>query len=288
MNEINLGEQKINLPSLLRKNDSIVFQRLNTGIGDIILCLPIFEELQKKYSINSFFDIKKNYFLLLEDNPYCSSFNQEQIDLKINLTNFFENNSSLKKHRLDFLAKALGLKLQKKKSILHNNKFILSSEIETLLPPKYGLVFINSNNYCRQIPHPLALKIQQKLSYVLNMDILFFYSECIMIDGKFLSTSLENLLALIKKSQICVGVDSGPMHIAGALNVPFVVISNVVDPQLRYKYYDNWENIVTFLNLDCLYECEHKCDFDFCPPCLQFLDLNDLIQKAEELLNGKS
>lgn len=49
-------------------------------------------------------------------------------------------------------------------------------------------------------------------------------------------TSLEQLIAVISKARVCVGPDSGPAHIAAALNVKYVSLFGPTDPQRVAAY----------------------------------------------------
>lgn len=52
--------------------------------------------------------------------------------------------------------------------------------------------------------------------------------------AKFISTSLRDMIVLIKKSSFFIGVDSGPSHIAASLQVPALIFFGAVNPDFRH------------------------------------------------------
>ncbi len=63
------------------------------------------------------------------------------------------------------------------------------------------------------------------------------------------ATSLPELIELIRRADLLVGADSGPMHIAWALGTPVVAIFGPKDPRVYGPYGGRGE--VLYLGLDC-------------------------------------
>ncbi len=72
-------------------------------------------------------------------------------------------------------------------------------------------------------------------------------------------TSLKQMGAILKASQLLITNDSGPMHIAAALGVPTLAIFGPTNPRLQGPY-GNISEIVRNEKLDCL-----ECNLTKCP-----------------------
>ena len=77
-------------------------------------------------------------------------------------------------------------------------------------------------------------------------------------NGKILDTSgrlsLEQTMSLIKRSQLFISPDTGPMHIAVALNVPTITLFGPSDPVKYAPYGDRKRHcIITPRNFECLH-----------------------------------
>lgn len=94
---------------------------------------------------------------------------------------------------------------------------------------------------------------------------------------------LDFLVDLLTAANLLITVDTGPMHIATALNVPVVVIKQSFDPKLRLPINRHWA--VVEPNLDCLNCQQHKCPInEYQPPCHQ-VDAKLIRIGAMEMLN---
>ena len=281
MEIIDLNKQNNNSSSALIDYERVVLQRHNNGIGDVIMSLPIFSALPQSANKTLYFSMLDVYNIILEDNPDCQPYYQEDVDVIIKFDDYFENNND-GIHRTDMLAEGLGIKLQNKKPVIHKKDFSWHNTHlhVNFFNHDYGLVFPCSQNIFRN----LSQSILNEMSKISDIPLYYMEQKCIMIDGSIYDTTLEDLFFLIKHSKICLGVDSGPMHIAGAMGIPFLVFCNVIDPEYRYKYYDNWSAIRTNLLLDCVYACDHHCPYDYRPPCLRFFDWTMIEDKFTSLL----
>lgn len=267
----------------MSKNSNLVIERTNNGLGDIIMCLPIFETIYEiNPHINIYFDIQKRYSILLEDNSYCEIYNNETKDYYYDFNNGFEVSKNI--HRTDLFANFLNIKPKNKKPIIYKRIFELDSEI--LIQNDYCLMFLQSANIYRQIPNYIAQKLKNIIKK-LGFNAYIMSNSGIYIDDKFIKTTINDLFYLIKNSKLCIGPDSGPMHIAGGLDIPFMVFCNIISPDFRYKYYKNWFEIKTCLNLNCLYKCEYNCPYDIPQPCMKFFDFDKIESDIQYLLAGE-
>lgn len=95
-------------------------------------------------------------------------------------------------------------------------------------------------------------------------------------------TSLHEMGAIMKESLLLVTNDSGPMHIAAALDVPTLAIFGPTNPRAQGPY-GNISEIVRNEKLDCL-----ECNLTKCPignPCMKELDAETAFHKLLELVS---
>ncbi|NQU17554.1 MAG: glycosyltransferase family 9 protein [Candidatus Saganbacteria bacterium] len=94
--------------------------------------------------------------------------------------------------------------------------------------------------------------------------------------------SLSELFALIKKLKLFVGVDSGPLHIASAFQIPTIAIYTAKD--VNEKRWLPWKtkNAIIISKHNCPIKCSHReCEFEYCS---DGVDLNSIVAKAIKLL----
>mgnify|MGYP000854157144 CR=1 FL=1 len=92
--------------------------------------------------------------------------------------------------------------------------------------------------------------------------------------------SLRELAAVLKKAKLFVGIDSGVMHMASALDVPTVAIFGPTDP--RYSGPQNNRSLVVRKDLPCSpcylrEDCSHR-------RCLEELDAASVVESCRRVL----
>ncbi len=95
-------------------------------------------------------------------------------------------------------------------------------------------------------------------------------------------TSLHEMGAIMKESLLLITNDSGPMHIAAALDVPTLAIFGPTNPRLQGPY-GNVSEIARNEKLDCL-----ECNLTKCPignPCMKELDAGTVFEKLLSLIS---
>ena len=95
-------------------------------------------------------------------------------------------------------------------------------------------------------------------------------------------TSLHEMGAIMKESLVLITNDSGPMHIAAALEVPTLAIFGPTSPRLQGPY-GNIAEIVRNEKLDCL-----ECNLTKCPignPCMKELQIETIFEKLRVLID---
>ena len=107
------------------------------------------------------------------------------------------------------------------------------------------------------------------------------HSNAINLAGQ---TTLSQLAALLKKCALFIGVDSGPMHLAAALDVPIIALFG----PSHFKRWAPWQNhadirhqIIT-KNLDCS-PCSEKC-IHATHICMEQIELKDVTTRIDAYL----
>lgn len=94
-------------------------------------------------------------------------------------------------------------------------------------------------------------------------------------------TSLEQLIALIRKARIAVANDSGPMHLANALDVPVVGIFGSGDVVRTRPYLREKARIVESPPMDCKPCYDQECKS---PHCMDEISVESVWKAVLELL----
>lgn len=92
---------------------------------------------------------------------------------------------------------------------------------------------------------------------------------------------IRYLGAIIKKCDLLIGNDSGPMHIAVAQGIPVLGIYGPTNPLLQGPYGENNLTVVNN-NVDCL--CCNLLDCDIGNICMTELPKDSIIEKLNELI----
>ena len=86
-------------------------------------------------------------------------------------------------------------------------------------------------------------------------------SEVLSLAGK---TTLRELIALIKLSQVSITVDSAPLHIAAALKKPLIGIFGPTDDKLTGPFRSEGKTIILKEDVDCSIPCyRDACPYDY-------------------------
>lgn len=94
--------------------------------------------------------------------------------------------------------------------------------------------------------------------------------------------SIRKMSALIEKCSLFICNDSGPMHIASALNVPTVAIFGSTD-HVRWQPYND-KAVIVRRNMECWPCSAHKCKRDFeCTKLLSVEDVWEAIKGIDDL-----
>lgn len=242
-------------PFIMPKVKSILLQRTG-GLGDTLVAAAIAPALKKRYP-NSKIYFRTNETDLLKNNPYIykaikktQQISERNYNLFLNLDLCYENRPT--QNILTAFCEASGL--NKKDSKL----FIDTKEI-TGLPQKYVVIHAGKTlwvgrNWRKDYFSNIAVKLKDSGKKVICIGTKTDHDVPCDLDfrGK---TDFQELAYLIKESELFVGIDSFPLHIAQAFNKKGVCFFGSIDPKIRIFS----KNIVPIQakNLDCL-GCHHR------------------------------
>ncbi|MDQ3019547.1 MAG: glycosyltransferase family 9 protein [Bacteroidota bacterium] len=139
------------------------------------------------------------------------------------------------------------------------------------------------------------IELINKLNGLYDINFILFWGnqkekeDCEFIKSKITKSNaylipdspIKYLGAIIKKCDIVIGNDSGPLHIAVAVGVPTLGIYGPTNPKLQGPYGENNLSVIND-KLDCLY-----CNLLECPIgniCMTELSKEKIIDKVKELI----
>ena len=96
-------------------------------------------------------------------------------------------------------------------------------------------------------------------------------------------TEVDEMAALINNCNVIIANDSGPMHIAAALDIPTLGLFGPTDPKNHGPYNTNSDYIIRD-DLHCIICNKLTCPYDH--ECMKELPVDEVILKVKQL--GKS
>lgn len=94
-------------------------------------------------------------------------------------------------------------------------------------------------------------------------------------------TTLKELTALYQKSDLFIGGDTGPMHLAAAVSLPVVALMGPTDPETHGPYGE--ENTVVQPDIACRNCWDRSCEKE-AHRCMEKITVDEVYSKAEEIL----
>jgi lipopolysaccharide heptosyltransferase II len=98
-------------------------------------------------------------------------------------------------------------------------------------------------------------------------------------------TSFGQLSGLIERCNLVIANDSGPMHVAAALNIPTIGILGPTNPE-NHRPYSSKSDFVIKNDLFCIICNKLVCPYNH--ECMKELDPGEIVNKAKRLLNISS
>ncbi len=140
-----------------------------------------------------------------------------------------------------------------------------------------------SNYNVRQIPTRVIAKVAQQL------DGTCFWLADDPAPPNTVDLHIRDLVTMatfLSVADLLITCDTGPMHIATALEVPVVTVGQAFDPKLRLPIRAMYT--VIYPELECLNCQKHQCPIStWSPPC-QNIDPNRIIEESRKMLTVMS
>ncbi len=241
------------------------------GLGDVLTCVMVTQSLKRKYPESKIiFYTSPPYQNFLKRFSWLNDvLSKENCDLDKVITNY-DYNLILdlrgvidylpfceKAPRIDLFAKRMGTDL-----VDADRKFRFKPYTREINRAK-AIFKKHGNGRKRLVIAPVAqadirtwdyaLEFADEVSeeydvYLVHSKPIGFTSESIFDLG---GTSMGDLAGLVYQADIVVTPDTGVMHLAGWMNVPFVALFGSIPPNFRIKHFDNY--IALYLSvLECV------------------------------------
>jgi ADP-heptose:LPS heptosyltransferase len=231
-----------------------------------------------------------NFQEVIQDNPYIDEFveisKKPSADIVYNLDMVYEMRPQV--NILDAYAEYCGVN-KKDCDVFLNQK---SMNID--LPENFIVIHAGKTDWAgRDWPHERFIEIaNQLLESGEKIIAVGKYSEgeipcTINLKGK---TNIAELAWVMKQSKLFIGIDSFPMHVAQAVDIPGVCFFGSIKPELRI--YNEKMHGITANNLDCL-GCHHKkfgstvtkiCE-NGTLACIKNVSSEDMMKKIREIIS---
>jgi len=285
--------------------ETIIFYRETRGIGDAVMLLRTIELYKRRYP--------NSKVVVVMDRPASAVFEQHpaideittEVDItKYNNARFFNVSSPCLQYE--------GQKSCKRKEVIDKSRFEIFAEHCNIqfdgIPGKIHItdleyqlihdkVFSRYREFYRNKLIGITLKSAQEWrSYPTELtEILITLVNkkkgyiTIVIDPEYqnehiFSTcdlDIREAITLISQLDLVIGPDTGPLHIAGSLEIPTLWIFGPTDPELRAKYYKNAEWIWE----PCKKRDTKACWYNYClsGDCL-YISPWKIFRKARQML----
>jgi ADP-heptose:LPS heptosyltransferase len=282
----------------------------NMGIGDVLFVSTIPAYIKKiNPNCHLTFLTFSRHFRLLKDHPHIDQIDDiininnttylSKFDYIMNFNNFFESGISYNQgnavHRVDMLrmyykASVSDWDTNIYLTISNEEKLFANACIDTLRKRNLKIIGIvtQATEMTRRYPdNPKLISYLADKGYgvvILSPGEMNKYNHqnIINMSGK---TNLGQLIGLINSVDLIISPDTGPLHIAGALNKKIVTFFNSFPPFVRTRFYKNCFAFYPEMG------CPRKlmpCGYARCTaPCFKTITPQMFVNKIEELFKGE-
>ena len=278
------------------------------GIGDVLMVTPSlrqlredFEDLDLTFAIDMHTTGNNVYYELMKNCPFVTKLidaryvNHGEYDAVVDVSAVclrYEREDLPAINRIDLFARAIGIR-----SIQDKCSWYLVEESERQWARKVSkrhrqldkqLVVLHTASMEDKRCWPIEKYIQiVKKAEQENLPVQFIildfnnkyndwdkHTNC----SNWSHTNVREMAALISEADLFIGPDSGPMHLAGAVNTKSIVVFGSIPPKARINYYSTHEAVV--LNgLSCLGCWYKQCPYDI--KCMKDLNADLVYQKMK-------
>ncbi len=154
-----------------------------------------------------------------------------------------------------------------------------------------------SNSLSKDLSQDTVVQLLQRLEFALGVEVVVVggskdfprAQSAVMAARAGLNTcgmfSLEESAALIQSCRLAVCVDSGPMHLAGALGIPCVIVFSRTNTQLGRWFPLGERHTILYRNVECAGCRLTKCKFEN-HPCMVDVTADQISAAVKNALNG--
>jgi ADP-heptose:LPS heptosyltransferase len=284
------------------------------------MCLPIAEALKKKYpGCHITFAVNKQYSEIVEGNPFiddiyvCKNYEQsktnhsqhyEAITKELLELNRWDNVFQLNCLNMGFDFSRTEYHLAELYADMANVSVIDLSPVISINGSDFKIVdsFLKKN--CKKnkktiLIHTRAgwdLKNWDPKKFQALADQLSKEYNVIQVGSKndfllknvpkFLGDPLKPLVAIIKRADLLIGLDSGPMHIASAVDTPMIALFGSTSPPRSGPL---WNSYICIQSDACCndpchtYDCSKKKGYN----CTEEIDIRDVLKAVNKMMKRK-
>lgn len=274
--------------------------RRTAGIGDILMLTPALRQLKKSFphiKLTFAFDqhsTKNNvYYDLIKNAPFIDCLadarfiDPRKYDAYVDVSAVcikFEMPGLPAVNRIDLFARAIGFfKLDN-----HLPFFKLEPSERIQLPTDTFNIVLHTASFDHKRTWTVnnliqLIKSAEKLNvhfFVLDFNHKIEKWEQFNNVTNISHTNLREMAAYIQASDLFIGPDSGPMHLAGALHKESLVLFGAIPSEARINYYANHKAITA--NVPCL-GCWYKdCKYDL--RCMKQITAQQVLRHIKDYL----
>tara|TARA_Y100000310_G_C20606234_1_gene775627 strand:+ start:324 stop:1304 length:981 start_codon:yes stop_codon:yes gene_type:complete len=271
--------------------DICILRRVG-GIGDVLMMTPALRELKRRFpeaaltvGVDRHTTAEDIYYNLIENAPFIDHLvDARYVDRKkfyrcVDISAVcipYERKGLPSRNRINLFANYLGLQDMEDSlpfyEVRPEEKAWANKYYSEKFPANSIVIALHtaSNEKKRSWPADQMLNFIRYMKYhipsikFLVIDQNQVYDNWEAIPGVVMikHSKVRNMAALIGKSDMFVGPDSGPMHIAGALQKKSVVVFGSIPPEARINHYKNHIG-VRMDNLKCIGCWYDKCSYNF-------------------------
>ena len=282
------------------------------GIGDILMCTPLLQAIKETYPdchLTFAVDTKTandTYYNILKNNPYIDevisahTVNRDRYHLFKDISSSclqYENSGLPWINRIDIFANACGFKLKNPKVYYkvedQEREWAQAIISKVTKGNSHKIVMLHTASFDVKRTWPIHKYIEligylnknrSDIFYLVNdFQGLYPYWDKVKNTYNVSAYRIRELAALTEQVDCFVGPDSGPMHIAGALEILGVTLFGSIPPQARINYYPSLEAI-TATGLACLGCGYHGCQFNI--KCMTSLSPQMVGDRVLRIIDG--
>jgi len=237
------------------------------GLGDILMTTPTIRALSKKYNCKIDYQADSRAWILLENNPFIGKlsekFNPQDYDLVFRLDMRLENYSIKRnrQNRIDAIAELCGIQLHDKATEIYYPK--------KTIPNRIGIA-IDSTNHIRSWRYDYLVQLIEKLQmfelYYMGIKPVDLPDYVNNLSGK---QTIPELIKTVSSCSFIITTDSFLSHLAGALNIPAVVLYTETPKEWRCQYYKRTVGIQSPVPCSPCWERQRKEYQDAIEKCYQ-------------------